>query len=590
MSRVLQVFASSRILRAGSVCTAMAIAALAWHASPDAAQTSGTRIHVSFPASLETQRIDGRLLVMLSTDPEVEPRFQVTDDAATQQVFGVDVDGLAPGATAVVDAAATGYPLPSLRDVPAGTYRAQALLHRYETFRRADGHIVKLPMDRGEGQQWNRAPGNLFSTPVSVTIGKDASVNLTLDKVIAPIPAPPTTKYIRHERIRSEKLSTFWGRDMYIGAHVLVPEGFDSHPEARYPLMIDHGHFSHTFDGFREEKPDPTLAPDFSARFDMRGYNRYEQQAAHDLYKEWTGPGFPRVLVIQIQHPTPFYDDSYAVNSANAGPWGDAIVEELIPHIEKTYRGIGEGWARFMYGGSTGGWEALAAQVFYPETFNGAYAACPDPIDFRAYTVVNLYQDTNAYYLEGRFKKTPRPGYRNWLGHVSTTLEDMNRRELALGSKTRSGQQWDVWEATFSPVGSDGYPRRIWDKVTGRIDPDVAAYWKERYDLVHIMQRDWEKGLGTKLAGKVNLYVGDMDNYYLNNAVYLAETFLRSTTNPWFAGEVTYGDRAEHCWNGDPVRPNYASRLRYHQMFIPKAVARMEKTAPQGADVKSWRY
>jgi len=590
MSRVLQVFASSRILRAGSVCTAMAIAALAWHASPDAAQTSGTRIHVSFPASLETQRIDGRLLVMLSTDPEVEPRFQVTDDAATQQVFGVDVDGLAPGATAVVDAAATGYPLPSLRDVPAGTYRAQALLHRYETFRRADGHIVKLPMDRGEGQQWNRAPGNLFSTPVSVTIGKDASVNLTLDKVIAPIPAPPTTKYIRHERIRSEKLSTFWGRDMYIGAHVLVPEGFDSHPEARYPLMIDHGHFSHTFDGFREEKPDPTLAPDFSARFDMRGYNRYEQQAAHDLYKEWTGPGFPRVRVIQIQHPTPFYDDSYAVNSANAGPWGDAIVEELIPHIEKTYRGIGEGWARFMYGGSTGGWEALAAQVFYPETFNGAYAACPDPIDFRAYTVVNLYQDTNAYYLEGRFKKTPRPGYRNWLGHVSTTLEDMNRRELALGSKTRSGQQWDVWEATFSPVGSDGYPRRIWDKVTGRIDPDVAAYWKERYDLVHIMQRDWEKGLGTKLAGKVNLYVGDMDNYYLNNAVYLAETFLRSTTNPWFAGEVTYGDRAEHCWNGDPVRPNYASRLRYHQMFIPKAVARMEKTAPQGADVKSWRY
>ncbi len=590
MSRVLQVFASSRILRAGSVCAAMAIAALAWHASPDAAQTSGTRIHVSFPASLETQRIDGRLLVMLSTDPEVEPRFQVTDDAATQQVFGVDVDGLAPGATAVVDAAATGYPLPSLRDVPAGTYRAQALLHRYETFRRADGHIVKLPMDRGEGQQWNRAPGNLFSTPGSVTIGKDASVNLTLDKVIAPIPAPPTTRYIRHERIRSEKLSTFWGRDMYIGAHVLVPEGFDSHPEARYPLMIDHGHFSHTFDGFREEKPDPTLAPDFSARFDMRGYNRYEQQAAYDLYKEWTSPGFPRVLVIQIQHPTPFYDDSYAVNSANAGPWGDAIVEELIPHIEKTYRGIGEGWARFMYGGSTGGWEALAAQVFYPETFNGAYAACPDPIDFRAYTVVNLYQDTNAYSLEGRFKKTPRPGYRNWLGHVSTTLEDMNRRELALGSKTRSGQQWDVWEATFSPVGSDGYPRRIWDKVTGRIDPDVAAYWKERYDLVHIMQRDWEKGLGTKLAGKVHLYVGDMDNYYLNNAVYLAETFLRGTTNPWFAGEVTYGDRAEHCWNGDPVRPNYASRLRYHQMFIPKAVARMEKTAPQGADVKSWRY
>ncbi|WP_370651553.1 alpha/beta hydrolase-fold protein [Luteitalea sp. TBR-22] len=560
------------------------------HVAPEAAQSTGVRVRVSFPASLEPQRLDGRLLVMLSTDPKAEPRFQITDDAGTQLVFGVDVDGMAPGTPVSVDAAAFGYPVRSLRDVPPGTYTAQALLHRYETFRRADGHVVKLPMDRGEGQQWNLAPGNLYSTPVQVTIGKDAAVDITMDKVIRPIADPPTTKYIRHERIRSEKLSKFWGRDMYLGAHILVPEGFDTHPEARYPLMIDHGHFPYTFGGFREEKPDPDLKPDYSARFGMSGYNRYQQQAAYDFYREWTSRDFPRVLIIQIQHPTPFYDDSYAVNSANAGPWGDAIVEELIPYIEKKYRGIGQGWARFMYGGSTGGWEALAAQVFYPDAFNGAYAACPDPIDFRAYTVVNLYEDRNAYYVDSKWKKTPRPGHRNWLGHVSTTLEDMNLRELALGTKTRSGQQWDVWEATYSPVGADGYPKRIWDKVTGEIDKDVAAYWKERYDLVHIMKRDWEKGLGKKLAGKVNLYVGDMDNYYLNNAVYLAEDFLRATTAPWFDGEITYGDRAEHCWNGDPVRPNYASRLRYHQMYVPKAVARMEKTAPRGADLTSWRY
>jgi hypothetical protein len=583
--------ARSRALRlGGGLCAALAIAGTLIHVSPEAAQSTGVRIRVSFPASLEATRLDGRLLVMLSTDPKAEPRFQITDEAGTQLVFGVDVDGMAPGAPVTVDAAAFGYPLRSLRDVPPGTYTAQALLHRYETFRRADGHVVKLPMDRGEGQQWNLAPGNLYSTPVQVTIGKDAAIDITMDKVIPPIADPPTTRYIRHERIRSEKLSKFWGRDMYLGAHILVPEGFDTHAEARYPLMIDHGHFPYTFGGFREEPPDPNLKPDYSARFGMSGYNRYQQQAAYDFYKEWTGKGFPRVLIIQIQHPTPFYDDSYAVNSANAGPWGDAIVEELIPHIEKKYRGIGQGWARFMYGGSTGGWEALAAQVFYPDAFNGAYASCPDPIDFRAYTVVNLYEDRNAYYVEAKWKKTPRPGHRNWLGHVSTTLEDMNLRELALGTKTRSGQQWDVWEATYSPVGPDGYPKRIWDKVTGEIDKDVAAYWKERYDLVHIMKRDWEKGLGKKLAGKVNLYVGDMDNYYLNNAVYLAEDFLRATTAPWFDGEITYGDRAEHCWNGDPVRPNYASRLRYHQMYVPKAVARMEKTAPQGADLKSWRY
>lgn len=556
-----------------------------------AAQSSGTRFTVSFPASLEATALDGRLIVMLSTNTSAEPRFQIADGPDTQQAFGIDVDGLAPGAAATVDGRAVGFPVASLDQVRPGTYTVQALLHRYETFRRGDGHTVKMAMDRGEGQQWNRAPGNLYSTPREITIPPGGgTIAIALDQVIPAIPDPPTTKYIRHERIRSERLSKFWGRDMYLGAHVLVPEGFDDHPEAHYPLMINHGHFPYTFEGFREEPPDPTLKPDYSARFGIRGYNRIQQEMAHEFYKEWTGPGFPRVLVIEIQHPTPFYDDSYAVNSANSGPYGDAIVKELIPHIERKYRGIGQGWARFMYGGSTGGWEALAAQVFYPDEFNGAYAACPDPIDFRAFTVVNLYEDNNAYYLDSRWKKTPRPGHRNYLGHVSATLEEMNRRELVLGTKTRSGQQWDVWESVYSPVGPDGYPKRIWDKVTGEIDRDVALHWREHYDLSHIIQRDWHRGLGARLEGKIHLYVGDMDNYYLNNAVYLLEPFLKATKTPHYNGEVDYGDRAEHCWNGDQTRPNYLSRLRYHQMFIPKAVTRMEKTAPAGADLKSWRY
>ena len=159
------------------------------------------------------------------------------------------------------------------------------------------------------------------------------------------------------------------------------------------------------------------------------------------------------MLLIEIQHPTPFYDDSYAVNSANNGPYGDAIMYELIPEIERRFRGIGQGWARFTYGGSTGGWEAMAVQMFYPDEFNGAWVACPDPIDFRAYTVVNIYEDKNAYYQDGPFKRMPRPGLRNYLGHVTTTLEQMNHRELALGTRTRSGDQWDVWESVYSPRG-----------------------------------------------------------------------------------------------------------------------------------------
>jgi len=376
---------------------------------------------------------------------------------------------------------------------------------------------------------------------------------------------------------------------MHLGAHVLLPEGFDEHSEARYPLCVFHGHFPYDFGGFRETPPDADLEPDYSSRFDVSDYNRIQQQAAYDFYQQWTGPDFPRMLIIEIQHANPFYDDSYAVNSANLGPYGDAITYELIPYIEEKFRGIGEGWARFLYGGSTGGWEALAVQVFYPDEYNGCFAACPDPIDFRAYTLVNIYEDTNAYYIDGDWKRVPRPGHRNFLGQVSTTLEQSNHRELVLGTNSRSGDQWDIWQAVYSPVGADGYPKPIWDKLTGEIDPEVASYWRENYDLRHILERDW-KTLGPRLHGKLHIYCGDMDNYYLNNAVYLTEAFLESTTDPYYSGEVDYGDRAEHCWNGDQERPNHLSRLRYNVMYLPKILDRIRKSAPSGADLTSWRY
>ena len=578
-----------RYLAAITVATLLALL----HAAVDSPRAQGGpfRFSVSLPATMSSA-VDGRLLVIVSRVDGSEPRTQVTDGPTGQPIFGIDVENWGGSKPAIIDGSVLGFPLDSINDIPGGTYTVQALLHRYETFKRGDGHTVKMPMDRGEGQQWAQAPGNLYSTPKKVAFDprKGGTIEIALDQVIPPIAPPKDTKYIKHDRIQSALLTKFWGRPMHLGANVLLPEGWDTHPNARYPLFIYHGHFPHTFTGFREDPPDPNLKPDFSARFRLEGYNRLQQQYAHQFYKDWTGPDFSRAIVLEIQHPTPFYDDSYAVNSANSGPYGDAIVKELLPYIEKKYRGIGEGWARFMYGGSTGGWEAMAAQVFYPDAFNGAYIACPDPIDFRAYTVVDIYKDKNAYFLDDTWKKTPRPGLRNYLGHVSSTLEELNRLELVLGTKTRSGQQWDVWEATYSPVGADGYPARIFDKRSGVIDKRVAEYWRENYDLSHILRRDWEKGLGQKLAGKLHIYVGDMDNYYLNNAVYLVEEFLESTTNPHYGGEVDYGDRAEHCWNGDQTRPNALSRLRYHQMFIPKAVDRMLKTAPAGADLKSWRY
>ncbi|MGK2926616.1 MAG: hypothetical protein ACSLE2_13450 [Lysobacterales bacterium] len=559
----------------------------------EATDTSATGpvFTITFDAALSPTAQDGRLLLLLATHDEDEPRFLVGDATDTQLVFGLDVVDWAPGSARIVDRTALGFPLPDLSQLPDGAYFAQALLNRYKDFHLANGKVVSLPPDRGEGQQWNRKPGNFYSQPVRIEIDRSRPqvFAIDMDQVIPEIEPPADTEFVRHIRMRSDLLSEFWGEDVYLGAHVLLPRGFDDHPEVHYPLMIMHGHFPADFSGFRTEPPDPDLDPDYSERFDVHGYNRIQQQEAYRFYQAWIGEDMPRFLAVEIQHPTPYYDDSYAVNSASQGPYGDAITHELIPHIERQFRGIGAGWARFLYGGSTGGWEAMAAQMFYPDEYNGAFIACPDPIDFRAFVTVDIYADRNAYWYDSPFKQLPRPGQRDWLGHVWNSMYTLNRLEAVLGSKNRSGQQFDIWEATYSPMGDDGYPKRLWDKESGVIDPEVAAYWSENYDLRHILERDWTT-LGPKLEGKLHIYVGDMDNWYLNNAVYLTEAFLENTANPHYAGEVDYGDRAEHCWNGDHDNPNHISRLRYHTLYLPKILQRIEATAPPGADLQSWRY
>jgi hypothetical protein len=552
----------------------------------------GLTFLVSFTKELSEQAQDGRLILMLATNDKTEPRQQINWGLNTQLAFGVDVDGMAPGQEIVVDETAFGFPARTIKDIPPGEYFVQALINRYETFNLKTGKTVKLPPDQGEGQHWNSKPGNFYSRPFKIRIDPSSAepIRVLMDQKIAPIPEPKETKYVKHIRIQSKMLTEFWGRPMYLGAHVLLPEGFEEHPNAHYPLMIYHGHFPSDFGGFSTEPPDPKMdTSDYNERFRIYGYKKFEAQEAYNFYKQWSGKNFPRFLVVEIQHANPYYDDSYAVNSANLGPYGDAIMYELVPEIEKQFRGIGQGWARFTYGGSTGGWEALAVQMFYPDEFNGCFAACPDPIDFRAFCLVDIYKDKNAYWYDSEFKKLPRPSHRNYLGQIQATMQDANHYELVLGTHSRSGDQWDIWEAVFSPQGDDGYPKRIFDKETGVIDRKVADYWRDNFDLRYILQRDW-KTLGPKLEGKLHIFCGDMDNYYLNDAVYLMEDFLKKTKNPFYKGEVDYGDRAEHCWNGDHENPNYVSRLRYNTMYLPRIVKRIQEGAPRGADLKSWKY
>jgi hypothetical protein len=549
-------------------------------ACPLPAQSKGARIEISFPESLSHGALDGHILLGISKNKEAEPRFQLDEmTASTAQFFGLDVDGWKPGSFAVIDSTTLGYPINSLDQVPAGDYYVQAVLNIYETYHRADGHVVKLPPDMGEGQQWNRKPGNIFNKPQLVHFDPQnpQTIRLSLTEKIPEIHPPADTKYVKHIRIQSKLLSAFWGRPVYLGAIVLLPEGFETHPGAHYPLLVAHNHFQEDWRFFNPEPPK-----------DSKGIEMSYEQYAHRFYQDWTSGNLPRMLILAIQHANPYYDDSYAVNSANLGPYGDAITQELIPEVEKQFRGIGQPWARALEGGSTGGWEALAQQVFYPDFFNGTYSFCPDPIDFRAYQLVNIYEDQNAFYEEGPFGKVPRGEMRAPNGKILSVMEPAVRREEVMGTHGRSTEQFGIWQAVFSPVGADGYPKPIWNPATGVIDPEVAKYWKEHYDLRYILERDLAT-LGPKLAGKIHFAVGDMDTWYLNNAVHLMQQSLDSGKNPFRIADFEYSPGKPHCYAGGGDISTLQSYGTVYQRIMPQIAKHMMATAPANAD-ESWKY
>ncbi len=267
------------------------------------------------------------------------------------------------------------------------------------------------------------------------------------------------------------------------------------------------------------------------------------------------------MILIYIQNANPYYDDSYAVDSANVGPYGTAINDELIPAIEKRYRGIGQGWARATYGGSTGGWEAFATQVFYPDEYNGAYVACPDPVDFHAYQNVDLYNDSNAFVRKGDFGEIPIAADRKPDGSVIALTGLEYAYEYVLGTHGRSTEQWDIWQAVFSPAGADGYPAEAVDPLTGAIDKSVVSYWHDHYDLTAILKRDWPT-LGPKLEGKLHFAVGDGDTYFLNNAVHLLARPAQGNTQSALRRHIPVRSTHAALLHRRPVGPHHAAEQR----------------------------
>lgn len=555
--------------------------ALAVAAAPLGAQARGSRFAIPFPAAAHQAAITGRVFLFLARQSTPEPRFQGGALGADGPFFGADVQALSPGAPVRIDAATPGFPIASLRDIPAGDYYVQAVLNVYSQVHRADGHTIWVHLDQWEGQQFAASPGNLISTVQRVHFDprSPGTIAVSLAHVMPPVQVPTDTKWIKHIKIQSALLTKFWGHPMYLGAVVLLPRGYDEHPEVSYPVDFEQDHFSlappYHFQMEAVTPVDSNLVGHRAWVVNMRRGEGYR------LYQDWTADDFPRMLMVTFLHPTPYFDDSYAVNSANNGPYGDAIMTELIPYIESHFRIIRQPYARVLSGGSTGGWEALALQLYHPDFFGGAWVYYPDPIDFRHWALIDVYKDDNAFRLPGaRWLIPERPMFRRTDGQVLITERQQGQLEAVLGSHGRSGEQQEAWEAVYGPVGPDGYPEPLWNKTTGAIDHRVATYMRDHgYDLDAYLQAHWST-LGPQLVGKLHFYVGDMDNFFLNLAVYQMQDFLATSRDPHSAATFEYGRPLK----GHGIRPTSTGDM------LRAMAAEIAAHAPPGARTAAWHY
>ena len=525
--------------------------------------------------SAQSQTITGRAYLFIARTDKEEPRLQAGSMRNSEPFFGVDVEALAPGKSVAITPNTPGFPLDSLKQLPAGDYFVQGMLVPYTKFHRADGATIWAHMDEGEGQRFNAAPGSLVSAVKKLRFdpATKSVISLSLNKTLPPVANIPDTAWVKRFSFTSKMASAFWNHPMSVGAVVLLPKGYDENSSKRYPVVYTMGHFSEqapfgfTFEGCeKKESPEARAARLVRSAF----------EPGCEFQQAWTSGKVPEVIAVFIQHTTPFYDDSYVLNSANNGPYGDVITKEFIPEMDRRFRTIAAPHARLLTGGSTGGWDVLALQIHYPNVFGGAWSLYPDQLDFRNYQFGNVYADVNAYeQVDQSWLAREIPSNRSVEGLTELTVREENQAELVIASKGRSGGQWDGWQAAWAPVGTDGYPQPLWDKHTGKIDHKVAEAMRAKgYDLRDYLERNWST-LGPQLVGKLHVAVGDMDNYFLNLGVYRFETFLESTKEPgkgpYYAGTIEYGR---------PLKP-HGWHPWSNQDLLRMMMLQVERNAPQ---------
>ncbi len=515
---------------------AFAVAVVIVFAPARVPASEGMRFVVTLPPGVHAGSITGRVYVAISRHADPEPREEAGDLATSVPFFGRDVASLAAGTSVVIDAATPGYPIPALRDVPAGTYCVQAILNVYTRFPRADGHVLWAHNDRWEGQEFGTSPGNLVSPVQCLRVDPSShqTIALALSRTLPPVVVPPDTAWVKHVKIESALLSKFWGVPIYLGAVVLLPKDYAASTRS-YAAVYEQGHFSLRAPFGFSDDPKPATAAQIAR---AKNLNR---ETADVFSHEWMDGTIPPLVAVTFQHPTPYYDDSYAVDSPNNGPYGTAIMTELIPYLEAHFRLAADGKHRFLIGGSTGGWEALALQIYHPDDFNGTWGLYPDPVDFHRFQLGNLYDDASAFTEPYADWNTPEiPAQRRSDGLPLETMRGESRLEYVRGTHGRSGEQFNAWDAAWGPLGADGYPRELWDKHTGTIDRGAVRWSRDHgYDLTAYLEAHYAE-LAPKLDGKLHVDVGDMDDYYLNLAVYRMQAFLESA-QPSMHAAFAYG-------------------------------------------------
>lgn len=460
--------------------------------APATLKPARLRFAVSLPKNFVSSQTTGRVMVVLAPAegaPTEEPRESLGEVGLRKPVV-IAADFLNPTKPRLLGDGHALHPLSSLAALPPGDYRVQAVLHTNQD--------LCVP----------NAPGDFFSTPLRVPLdpAKATTVRLELANQLPAETLPADEPHIRYLKIRSELLSRFHGRPMYLRAAVVLPRDYDNEPTRRYPLRVEIGGYG-------------TRCAGVQGWFSTNG----------PLHASWFSAEAPRFLWLQLDGAGPF-GDPYWVNSDNNGPYGDALVQELIPYVESTFRGIGAPHARVLSGGSTGGWVSFALQVFYPDYFNGCWSGFPDGLDFRSFQLLNIYEHTNAYVNPAGFDW---PSARSVDGDVLWTVRHEVQMENALGigdSYVRSGGQWGAWNAVYGPQAANGQPSPLWNPRTGAVDPAVVEQWK-KYDLRLLLETHWPV-LGPKLRGKLHCWVGEADDYFLDGGVRRMKAFLDAAQPP----------------------------------------------------------